>query len=76
MGGEEEKMEEGEEGRRRKRRRKPPHPRHRPLWGSQTPGLVESENSSAGEESGLLKSISFHKDCDKMAAFMVTGSYY
>lgn len=74
--GKEEKMEKGEEGRRRKRRRRPPHLRHRPLWGNQTPGLVESENSSAGEELRLLKSISLHKDYDKIAAFMVTGSYY
>ena len=39
-------------------------------------GLVESDNSSAGEELGLLKSTFLHKDCDKIAAFMVKGSYY
>lgn len=74
-GGEGEKME-------RKRREKEEeeeeaaHLRHRPLWGSQTPGLVESENSTAGEELGLLKSTSLYKDCDKIAVCMVKGSYY
>ena len=52
------------------------HLRHRPLWGSQTPGLVESENSTAGEELRLLKSTSLYKDCDKIAVCMVKGSYY
>ena len=68
-GGEGEKMEKEEE-------EEAAHLRHRPLWGSQTPGLVESENSTAGEELRLLKSTSLYKDCDKIAVCMVKGSYY
>ena len=69
-------MEKGEEGTGRKRRRRPPISGTDHFGEARQPGLVESENSSAGEELGLLKSTSLHKDCDKIKAFMVKGSYY